>query len=141
MDPIQCLTISQIAAKLDCLSVLDLTIGCKTVPEFETALKTDFGSIDDAKNMFSSSLLIWLDGISGFMDMIINELLNSLPLDHPTYGALMTLLGMFCRELVKKKTNHKKVGSPFVSMFLTLSHLPISRAMERGRLDLSLIEV
>jgi hypothetical protein len=62
----QCLTISQITTELDYLSVLDLTIGRNTVPEFENALKTDFGSINDAKSICSSSLLIGQDGISGF---------------------------------------------------------------------------
>jgi hypothetical protein len=81
------------------------------VDEFADCLKKDFGSIDDASRMSAMALVMGPHGLNGFLDEIIDPLLDTLPINHPSYSNLMALLSTFCKELARKISNHRKVSS------------------------------
>jgi hypothetical protein len=77
--------------------------------EFKQVILDDFGSASEANDMRTDALLIGELGIGGFVANIIDELLNVLPVEHPSYAELMGLLEDFLQELARKMRNWKGV--------------------------------
>ena len=90
------------------LSVLKLRVSRDSVDAFREALTADFGGLT-SRTMNSSSLAVGPYGIDGFIDSIIDEILDILPLEHINYGDLKQLLVTFCGELAHKMSNYRKV--------------------------------
>ena len=93
----------------DKLRIAELRVNIHSVNEFEKAIIDDFGSATDASKMRPDALLIGDLGINGYLDNVVDELLNMLPLTHESYAALFDLLGTFSAALARKMRNWKKV--------------------------------
>ncbi|KAK7025865.1 hypothetical protein R3P38DRAFT_3193490 [Favolaschia claudopus] len=94
----------------DELAVLGCHVMHDNVEAFVTALEADFVSATSADAMKPSALLVGPYGIDGFLDKIINPLLDTMPAHHPSYRPLMSLLGHFSGELSRKMTNFNKAS-------------------------------
>lgn len=96
------------AEEEDSLKVVMLKVAYHSAEAFREALSTDFSSLT-SNQINSSHLLTGIYGIDGFITLIIDELLDMLPIEHANYKALMELLGPFCGKLAHKMSNYKKV--------------------------------
>lgn len=93
----------------DRLQVLGLRVSIHSRQEFVQALLVDFASVTDAAEMSTDRFLVGSDGLTGFLTEIVNELLDVLPLSHPSYQGLMEFFETFCQVLARKISNFKKV--------------------------------
>ena len=93
----------------DKLRIAELHVNIHSINEFEKVIIDDFGSVTDASKMHPDALLIDDLGINGYLDNVVDELLNILPLTHESYTALFDLLGTFSVALAWKMWNWKKV--------------------------------
>ena len=91
------------------LQIAELRVNIHSINEFKKVIIDDFGSATDASKMCPDALLISDLGINGYLDNVVNELLNMLPLTHESYAALIDLLGTFSAPLARKMQNWKKV--------------------------------
>ncbi|KAK7034255.1 hypothetical protein R3P38DRAFT_2617291 [Favolaschia claudopus] len=95
----------------DRLAVLDLLVTRDDVPVFANTLEADFGSATSSTAIRPAALLVGAHGIDGFIEKIIDPLLDTMPSTHPSYRPLMALLGNFCNELSRRMINFSKDGS------------------------------
>ena len=103
------LSLPRYANEEDRLQVLHLRVSVDSVVIFQETLISDFGGLT-AESMQFHQLLTGPHGLDGFMSLIIDELLDSLPTTHENYQSLFDLLGPFCGQLARKMRNWKKVG-------------------------------
>ncbi|KAK7034872.1 hypothetical protein R3P38DRAFT_3493171 [Favolaschia claudopus] len=92
----------------DRLAVLDLLVTRDDVPVFANTLEADFGSATSSTAIRPAALLVGPHGIDGFIEKIIDPLLDTMPSTHPSYRPLMALLGNFCNELSRRMINFSK---------------------------------
>lgn len=76
---------------------------------FAASLEADFGSTTIAREIRPSSLLLGRHGIDGFVENIVNPVLDVMSTDDGSYLPLRALLGTFCAELATKMVNFTKV--------------------------------
>ncbi|KAJ6611568.1 hypothetical protein B0H10DRAFT_1952985 [Mycena sp. CBHHK59/15] len=95
----------------DRLLVLDLLVTSANVEAFVTTLEADFGSATAASAIRPSALLFGPHGIDGFVEKIIDPLLNTMPSTHPSYRPLMSFFTNFCAEITRKMTNFTKAST------------------------------
>jgi hypothetical protein len=93
---------------------------------FKQAILDDFSIASKANDMWTDTLLVGQLDIGGFVANVIDELLNILPVEHPSYAELMRLLGDFLRELARKKRNRNRervcIGWPWKVLQLPVIH-------------------
>jgi hypothetical protein len=75
---------------------------------FKHAILDDFSIASKANDMRTDALLVGQLDIGGFAANVIDELLDVLPVEHPSYAELMRLLGDFLRELARKRRNKNR---------------------------------
>jgi hypothetical protein len=96
----------------DQLSVLKLRLAFDSVDMFRAALFEDFGSLTDHTEMLNSKLLIGSDGLDGLLS-IIEQVVDSFPIEDVRYLDFMNLFSTFGSAISKKILNFSKVCSIF----------------------------
>ncbi|TFK50897.1 hypothetical protein OE88DRAFT_1735631 [Heliocybe sulcata] len=90
------------------LRIARIEIEADSIEFIKTTVLQEFGTDRDPARIDDASLLLGPLGLDGFMQHVIDPLLDSLPTSHANYEELMKFFRTFCGAVAHKMTNVKK---------------------------------